>query len=561
MLRRNWWRFFALLVALALVAAACAEGEDSVADPEDPADTGDEEPADPEDTGDGEAEEPGDEPSMGGDLIVGTTDTVVSMDPARIYDYYSSNIMFNAGQTLVGFAPGETEVTPMLAESVDVSDDGLTYTFTLREGVLFHDGSTFDSEDVKFSLERAINMAHPNGAAFLIGAIESIDTPDELTAVVTIAQPNITFLSRLAYTVATIIPSDGDYPAPDGPLEAEGDEAAAAADEYVHEDFVGTGPYMITDFREGESLTLEAFPDFWGDAPRNERVLVQFYQTSSQMKLALESGEIDIAFRDLSPDEKADLEGADGIQIVEGDGAFIRYIVINPFHEPFDDVNVRKAMAAAIDRARIVEDVFAGDAAPLYSMIPTGFAEYQPYFQDYEGQDPGEFIDEPVQVALHYGGERYGPTEPSLAQLIQRSLEETGLFEVELISTEWAQFTTEAWPGETGLYPVYLLGWYPDYFDADDYIEPFYSSTGFLGVYDNPTVDELIAAEQQQTDAASPERIEIFDEIQQVVADDAMLIPLYQGVPFVYAQDSVSGLEETMDPVQIFRYWLLSKSE
>ena len=465
---------------------------------------------------------------------------------------------FNAGEGLVGFQPGETEVSPQLAEEIDVSDDGLTYTFTLREGVTFHDGSELTSEDVKFSLERAINMNHPQGAAFLIAGIESIDTPDELTVEITLAEPNITFLSRLAYATGTILPSEGHYPAPDAAVEADEEQLEAAADEFVQEEFIGTGPYRVAEFRENESLTLETFEDYWGEAPRNDRVMVRFFQTSSQMKLALENGEIDVAYRDLSPDERQDLEGQDGIQVVEGDGASIRYLVINPLLEPGDDPDVRRAIAAAMDRERIVEDVFAGAATPLYSMIPTGFEEYQPYFEQYNDADPSDFIDEPVSFTLYYGGEHYGPTEASLAQTIERTLEETELFDVELVSTEWAQFTTEAWPGESGQYEVFLLGWYPDYFDADDYIEPFYACDSFLAMYCEEEVDQLIEAEQQVTDAASEERREIFDQIQERVAEDAPLIPLFENVPFVFAQEGVQGLEETMDPVQIFRYYLLS---
>lgn len=546
-------RLLAALAALSLIAAACATEDGGETAPGTDATDGTEEDTDggTEDEGTAEPDE-----TSGGDLIVGTTDSVVSLDPAKIYDYYSSNILFNVGETLVGFEPGATEVTPLLAEEVDVSDDGLTYTFTLREGVTFHNGKELTSEDVKFSLERAININHPQGAAFLIAGIESVDTPDERTAVITLSEPNITFLSRLAYVTGTILPSDGHYAAPDGEVEGEGE-----ADEFINEELVATGPYRIGEFREGESITLEANPDYWGEAPRNDRVLIQFFETSSQMKLALENGEIDVAYRDLSPDERLDLEGAEGIQTVEGEGASIRYLVMNTLMEPFDDVNVRKAIAAAVDRERIIEDVFAGAGVPLHSMIPTGFAEYEPYFEEYEGQDPGEYLDEPVQFTLHYGGEHYGPTEVSLAQVLERTLEETELFEVEIVSTEWAQFTEEAWPGETGQYPIFLLGWYPDYFDADDYIEPFYFSGGFLAMYDNPEVDELITAEQQVTDAASDERREIFDEIQQIVADDAPIIPLFESVPFVFAREGVTGLEETMDPVQIFRYYLLSPGE
>ena len=556
MSHRTWMRLTALLAVLALVVTAC--GTDDEPEDDAGADPGTEEPAD--DDGDGDdATDDDAEPAAGGDLIVGTTDTVVSIDPAKAYDYASSNILFNVGETLVGFPPGEVEPAPLLAESFEVSDDGLEYTFTLRSGVTFSNGKELTSEDVKFSLERARDMNHPAGAGWLLLGIASIDTPDDLTAVVTLDAPNSTFIPRLAYTVATILPSDGTYPAPSDVVDEEDPEALeAAAEEFVSEDLVGTGPYVVADFREGESVTLEANPNYWGEAPANDRVLVRYFETSSQMKLALESGEIDVAHRDFSPDEHADLEGNADVQAVVGEGGRTRYIVLNPFHDEVSDVNVRRAIAAAIDRDRINEDVFSGSVEPLYSMIPPGYPESQPYFQEYDDQEPGDFIDETVSFNLHYGGERYGPWEPSLVQVIERSLEETGLFEVELVSTEWAQFTEEAWPGEDGQYPVFMLGWNPDYIDPDTYIEPFYHVDGFTGsMYANPDMDALVEAEQAELDDAA--RTDIFDEIQRLAADDVVNIPLFQETPYVYAQPNISGLEQTMDETLIFRYWVISK--
>jgi peptide/nickel transport system substrate-binding protein len=496
----------------------------------------------------------------GGDIIFGTTDTVVTLDPAKAYDFASSNILFNVGETLVGFPPGEVEPAPLLAESWEVSDDGLTYTFTIREGVTFSNGHELTSEDVKFSLDRVIQMAHPAGAASMLFVIDNIETPDERTAEITLSAPNSTFLPRLAYTVATIVPSDGTYPAPSDSIEEEdAEEAEQAAEEFVNEDLIGSGPYTVADFSEGESITLEANPDYWGDAPANDRVMIRFFQTSSQMKLALESGEIDVAHRDFSPDEMADLEGNDDVQTIVGDGGRTRYIVLNPFHDEVADVEVRRAIAAGIDRDRINEDVFNGNVEPIYSMIPPGYDVSQPYFQEYDDQEPGDFIDEPVSFSLHYGGERYGPTEPSLVQVIQRTLEETGLFEVELVSTEWAQFTEEAWPGDDGQYPVFMLGWNPDYIDPDTYVEQFYWSEGFVGsMYNDDEMDELVLAEQAELDADA--RTDIFDQIQRKAAEDVVNIPLFQEVPYVFARPEIGGLEDTMDETLIMRYWVVSKS-
>src|SRR5690606_16604729 len=178
----------------------------------------------------------------------------------------------------------------------------------------------------------------------------------------------------------------------------------------------------------------------------NDRVLVQFYQQGAQLKAALEAGEVDVAFRSLAPQERQDLEGNDQIQVIEGEGASIRYIVLNTLMPPFDDVAVRQALAAAVDRDRIVEDVFGGTVEPLYSMVPPGFAEaHVPAFEErYADAEPSDFVEGPIEMDLWYSTDHYGDTEPSIAQTLERTLEETGVFDVTLQSTEWAQFTEQA---------------------------------------------------------------------------------------------------------------------
>lgn len=546
-LRLSTW--VAILAILALVFVACEDGTDGT-------DGTDE-------TDDGTTEDEGtDDEAAGGDIIIGTTETVSTIDPARCYDFGCSTLLRNTTNTLLGFPPGATEPQPELAaEDPEISDDGLTYTFTLQEGVVFHDGSELTSEDVQFSLERAVDIDHPEGAGFLLAGIESIETPDDLTVEITLSEPDVTFASKLAYQVAAILPSDGAYDAPDEPLEGP---SADEAEQFINEDeLVGSGPYQVTDFRENESVTYEAFPEYWGDEQQNDRVLTRIYEGDAQLKAALEAGEVDIAFRHLTPQQHEDLEDADDIEVIEGEGAFIRYIVLNPHMEPFDDENVRKAFAAAIDRQRIIDDVLLGLGEPLYSMVPSLFPSSTPAFQDlYEDADPSEFIDEPVEFELYYPGARYGDTEPELAQTIQRMAEETDLFTVSPELSEWAQFSEEAWPGESGQYPAFLLAWYPDYLDPDDYLYPFYhSELSFLGMYENEEVDQLIEEEQSASAPDAPEREDAFVEVQEITAEDVPIIPLFEAPQYAYVRSGVSGVEETLDAAQVFRFWVISKDE
>ncbi len=499
----------------------------------------------------------GSEQAAGGDLIVGTTDTVNTLDPAKCYSYYCSNIFYNAGSRLVSFAPGETDPSPELAADLpQISDDGLTYTFTLKDGVKFSDGSDLTSEDVKFSLNRSRWINHPEGAGFLLSGIDSIETPDPTTVVIKLTAKDNTFTSKLAYTEATIVPSDGDYTSPDKAL-GEGEDP----EQYINETFVGSGPYTITDFRENESLTLEKFADYYGDAPKNDRVLVKFYTQAAQLKSALESGEIDIAYRALTPEQRSSLEGNGDIQIAKGPGA-IRYLVFNTLKDPFTDANVRKAVAAAVDRQRIIDEALSGAAEPLYSMVPPSFDSSTTDFKDmYEGKDPASFAADKTTFDLYYAPKHYGDTEASVAQTVKRELEETGQFTVNLQSSEWAQFTSQAWPGETGQYPAFLLGWYPDYLDPDDYLQPFYhSEQSFLKMYSSDKMDQLINQEQAKDEAGSDQRKQTFADIQKLAAEDTPIVPLYVEDAYAFSRSNVQGVDQTMDAAQIFRYYLISKS-
>jgi peptide/nickel transport system substrate-binding protein len=533
-------RLLILLAALAIVAAACGSGT----------------------TTDTEAEGAGTEPAAAatdegapaGDastLVVGSIEVPGHMDPARVYEKFASDILFNTTNRLVEFQPGTGEIGPGLAEEWEISDDGLTYTFTLREGVTFHDGSEMDSEDVKWSLERSLAINHPDGASFLIAGIESIETPDPQTVEITISEPNSTFLSRLNYTVATVLPSDSDiYTTPDSPME---EPAAEEADEFLQdEQVVGTGPYELTSYTPGESMTLEAYDGYWGDAPAIDTVQIQFFEGSAQMKNALDAGEIDFNYNEFGPAERAALEQTDGITISEDEGGQIRYIVLDVTQDPYTDVAVRRAMSAAIDRQRLIDEVFEGAGQPLFSMIPSNFGESADYISDIEAEVP-----EGTEIELWYPLNKYGDTEADLAETIARSLNEAG-FEVTTQSADWAaEYSGNL---NNGTYAAYLLGWYPDYVDPDDYIEPFYSAEGFIGYYSNPEMEDLIKQEQQQ-EVGAQERAQTFDEIQQLAADDMPYIPLLSRGQTAYYRDTVSGVEDTLTAAQQTWYYVMSKDE
>jgi peptide/nickel transport system substrate-binding protein len=540
-------RFAALLAVAALTVTACsgettteedlAEGGETSTETTDETET---------DGGDTEA------PDGGGDsdvLVVGTTEKPSTIDPAEVYEKMASDFLFNSTDRLIELKPGTGDPVPGVAEDFEVSEDALSYTFTLRDGVTFQDGSDLTSEDVKWSLERALNINHPNSATFLLSGIESIETPDESTVEITLGAPDVTFLSKLAYTVGTVLPSDSDvYAAPEEPL---GEPSAEEAEEFITGDtIVGSGPYEMTDYSPDQGATFEAWDGYWGEAPAIPTVRVQFYETTAQMANALRNGEIDMNINDFGPAERSALQDSEGIAVEQGEGGRIRYVVLDVTQDPFTDPAVNRAMSASIDRQRIIDEVFEGNGTPLYSMIPPAYEASQDYMSDIEAEVEG-----PIDVELWYPLNKYGDTEADVAETIARSMNESGLFNVTTQSSDWAaEYANNL---NTGAYKAYLLGWYPDYIDPDDYISPFYASTGFIGFYQDEEMDQLIADEQAETDTAA--RQQIFDQIQQKAAEDMPLIPLYEESFTSYAAEDLTGVEHSTDIAGQARWYMIGR--
>jgi peptide/nickel transport system substrate-binding protein len=516
------------------------------------------------------------EPS--GSVVIGTTESLQnSFDPAQAYDYLGSQVVFNTAETLVTYAPEATEPSPKLAAALpDVSADGLTYTFVLKAGIKFSDGTPFNAAAVKFSLERARNFGAKDAeaAGFLLSGIRSIEAPSDDKVVISLSQPNVTFLSRLAYSVASIV-SPTAYA---GNVLAGTEDGPAVTARYKTDTIVGTGPYRITAYKERESIDLEANPDYWGPKAKTKRIRTRLFDKSSALKLALQNNEIDIAFRSLQPDENDFFKSRPGFKLIEGKGSGIRYLVINVTAPPWDNVNMRRALAAAVNRKAVVEEVFKGSATELASMVPDTFDTSEPKWEQLYGANAPApttstkgapaptgrtLVDKylsaagkssgTVPIDLWYSPTHYGDTEAAVAEVVARSLEETRRFTVKVRNVEWAEYGKKRAAGEM---PVFFMGWFPDYLDPDDYLEPFSDPNIFdPAKWNDPKMLELIRTEQQ---AREPDRrADAIRQAQAYMADQVPYIPLFQAPQFAATTDKVSGV--VLDPIQIFRFWLLEK--
>jgi peptide/nickel transport system substrate-binding protein len=502
-------------------------------------------------------------------LVIGTTDSLQnSFDPAQAYDYLASaEVIPNTAETLVTYEPNATEPSPLLAEKMpEISPDGLVYTFDLRPGMTFQDGTPVDAKAVKFSLLRAkeFGAKDAEAAGFLLSGIEAIREESPTRVSIKLSQPNVTFLSRLAYSVASIVSVEAYK---NNVLAPDDKEGPAVTARYKTDTIVGSGRYKLVSYKEKESLSFEANPNYWGTKPKTKtkKILVRLFDKSSALKLALQNHEVDVAFRSLQPDENTFFKDRAGFKLVEGEGPGIRYVVLNTTSKPWDNPNLRRALAAAVDRKAVVDEVFKGTAKPLSSMVPPPFPTSEPKWTELYGTGTdiaavdkylaaaGVKPGEKVPVDFWYSPTHYGDTEANVAEVLARGLEKTGRFTVKISNVEWAEYGEKRRAGEM---PVFLMGWFPDYLDADDYLEPFSDPEIFdPAKWKDPKMLGLVHAQQRQLDPAK--RAVTIKEAQTYMADQAPYVPVFQISQFAATSDRISGV--ILDPIQIFRYWLVEK--
>ncbi|OKY77510.1 MAG: ABC-type transport system, periplasmic component [Candidatus Methanohalarchaeum thermophilum] len=482
--------------------------------------------------------------------VIGTTDSVTTLDPANCYEYFSSEMLFNTMDRLTGYKPGTSELVPVLAKDWEANKDTTKYTLPLREGVKFQNGNEMLAEDVKFSLERAINLE--GKPAFLLGNIDSVNVVDDYTVELDLKSPSSLIPSKLAYTVGSIVPKE-EY----------------NKNEFQPEDAMGTGPYQIDDWQKGSYITLVENEEYWGDSPFAETIKFKFYKKSSQLKMALNGGELDAAYRQFQPLQRQALRENEEVETKSAPSPSIRYLVLNVQKSPTKQIGVRKAIAYAINRNEIDEQVYAGSVEPLYSMVPKGMWSHEQVFKQKYGtgsnieeaqaqlEEAGYSKDNPLEMNLWYTTRHYGPLEGELATTLKKQIEETEMVDVTLQSSGWGTYASDL---DSGKMRLFLLGWYPDYIDPDDYIgSPFLSESGSKSTgsfYANDQAQELINQEKSITDRE--ERTEIFKELQNMCANDIPLLPLFQKKQFSAFQPHIKKESFIMGPAQIFRGNLLN---
>jgi peptide/nickel transport system substrate-binding protein len=497
-------------------------------------------------------------------VTIGTTLTARTLDPADAYEIFPGILLHNLGDQLYAYEPGSTELIPQLAtELPTVSDDGLIYTIPLREDVTFHNGTPFNAEAMAFSIQRF--MDNGGRPAFLLAEkIDTVEATGDYELTLTLKTPFAAFPSLLTFWGVTPVP-EADYEIAEG--------------SFVPDSFIGTGPYKLASF-SSDAIKLDVNPDYWGEAPANEGIDIQIFTSAANLYNTFKTGGVDVAYQTLDPDQIASLEreaDAGGWQVIEAGTTVVNYMSLNQKIEPLNDVRVRQAIAAMIDRPLVNERVFQGQAEALYSLIPTSFEVYEPVMKSPNGD--GDF--ETARTLLEEAGfseenpftfEIWYPSASTTRSVVANTLKESfeaglpGLVTVEVQTAESATLWGNI---SDGIYPSVLANWYPDYYDVDTFIQPFLScdkgsettlceegaSQSNGSFYYSEEANELIAAQRAEQDPAA--RDAIVQDIQTLLKEDVPYIPLWQNKDYVFAQDGVDGV--AIQPTQQFLLWQISK--
>lgn len=512
---------FTSLTAAALLLAACGT------DDSDPVDEG---------TDPGEETGTDTEGAQGGDLIIGQLSDAVSLDPHGSNDTPSSNVAYNIYEALL-IQDENMELQPGLATEWERVDD-LTWQFTLREDVTFHDGSEFNADVVQANFERILDEDIASPRAFLYEMVEEINVVDDYTVEFVTEYPFSPLPAHIAHNGGGMMSAEviaEDY---------EAIENGSEPGSVINENPVGTGPFVFESWTPGDEIVLNRNDDYWGGAPALDSITFRVVPEGSTRLADLETGAIHIS-DPLSPSDLSRVEGTDGMSVNSQPSVGLSYIGFNTQKEPFDDPLVRQAISKAIDKDTIINGIYDGVGLPAES----------PLAPDVFGHDENisglEYNVEEARELLAEAGYEDGFSTTlwtndnqdriDTATAVQAQLEEIGI-DVEIVQVEWGAYLEDTAAGE---HDMFILGWSTVTGDADYGLYPLFHSDNF-GEAGNRTffatdeLDSLLEEARQSSD--EDERLDLYSRAQEILVDEAPMIPIHHPEFLLAVSDDVEGL-------------------
>jgi peptide/nickel transport system substrate-binding protein len=418
-------------------------------------------------------------------------------------------------------------VEPLLAESDTVSEDGLTYTFTLRDGVTFHSGADLTSADVKSSIEAVLADDSQSARKSSFSDIVSIETPDDATVVVTLGARSISFVYNLSYVWIV------------------GPDASETAED-------GTGPYTLGDWKRGSSLSLESFDGYWGDAPKSDEVVFDYFTDATALSNALLTGQVDIVTSVQSPDTLAQFTDNADFAVSDGQSTTKELLAFNDRVAPFDNVDIRKAVYSAIDTKKLLNSIWGDYGTLVGSMVPPS----DPWYEDLTDVNP--YDPALAKQLLASGGQPDGfeftldtPTydpHPAVAEFVKSELAKVGI--------------------TVTINPISADEWYSKVYKAQDFTATlqehvndrdvvWYGNPDFYWGYDNPQVTAWVA--EAEASATTDEQTAKLKQVNEQIAADAASVWLYLYPQIVVASSDVSGYPVNGLNSQFFVYDIVAK--
>jgi peptide/nickel transport system substrate-binding protein len=454
-----------------------------------------------------------------GTLVVGLVAEPVNLDPAQVTDLNSNRVGRRIVETLVTFPDESTQIVPGLAESWTISKDGLKYTFKLRRGIAFHDGTPFDAEAVKFSIERQIVAEHPFNklgkypfANYFFGNVKAVEVVDPQTVEFSLKEPRASFLAVLTAGAASIVsPTAVKKLGVDYPLSP-----------------VGTGPFKFVSWERGQRVVLEKNTSYWKHPVRVDRVIYRPIVEDQARLTELLTGALDLIVG-TPPDFVAQLESNPKITLLKQVGAHVWYLGINNQKKPFDDKRVRQALNYAVNKDAIVRDVLKG----------TGSLSRGPVLPNTWGADPAlkayPYDPERAKKLLAEAGFPNGfattlwvpesgsgmQSPVAMSTVIQSNLKAVGV-NVTLQTMEWGAYLAKLRTKEQDLF---ALSWMAGNEDPDMVMYPLLHSSQWTpngpnrALYKNEKYDDLLHQARLTTD--QKKRAELYRDAQRILVDDA----------------------------------------
>jgi len=453
-------------------------------------------------------------------LVVGQIAEPQSLDPHAVTAVNDFRILVNIYDGLVRYQDGTLNVEPSLAESWTISDDGTQYTFDLREGVEFHDGTPFNAEAVVFNFERMLNEDHPYHdtgpfpLAFYFGQVAEVDALGEYRVRFTLTEPFAPFLSNLAYPTGLIISPSA--------VREHGEDVGRHPS--------GTGAYQFEEWEANSRVVVSRNNDYWDGAPDLEAIVFRPITDANTRVAEMLSGGIDMMV-EVPPDNVATFSEDDSFNVYEQAGPHLWFLILNLKEEPMNDKRVRQAVNYAINKKALVEDVLQGTATVATGPTPPAFGwayneDLEPY--PYDPDKARELIQtagaDGAEVTFYVTEGGSGMLDPiSMGTAIQADLAAVGL-DVKIETYEWNTFLGRVNPGLEGKADMAEMAWMTNDPDTLPFLalrtEAWPENGGFnSGYYSNERVDELLNKARTSTDQA--ERARLYKEMQEIVYEDA----------------------------------------